>query len=296
MTRSRAGTGLPSGGPQPPAHQRRTGLPVAASFVIAALVAVASLLGLFARWPYQYETENWVVQAWGQDIGNLVAVVVLVISAVRMGAGSVQAAQVWMGALLYFLYAYIVYAFAVHFGRLFLVYVAILGLVAYTLIVALRQGEPPSAYPNGRARLFAAWTLIATGALFALLWLSELIPATVTGQAPPNLAVAGLIVNPIHVIDLSVVLPGMIVIGVLALRGQETGLGLTLPALGFSVLMGSSILAAMVLTVATGDASGLVPLAVVAVVVAASLAAAIAYGRRVQHTGLEARKLQYRTP
>lgn len=103
---------------------------LAASFVIAALVALASLLGLFASWPYKEETENWVLQARGQDIGNLLAVLVLVVSAIRMRADSVRAAHLWIGTLIYFLYAYIVYAFAVHFGRLFLVYVAVLGLAS----------------------------------------------------------------------------------------------------------------------------------------------------------------------
>ena len=179
-----------------------------------------------------------------------------------------------------FLYAYVVYAFAVHFGRLFLVYVAVLGLVFYTLIVALVTRELPAAYPRGAARLFAAWVLIGTGVLFAVLWLSELIPATVSGQASPGLELAGLIVNPIHVIDLSVVLPGMIVIGVLAVRGSRSGLFLTVPALVFSVLMGSSIIAAMALILATGDTSGLVPMVLVAVVVGTSLAVAVAFTRQ----------------
>jgi uncharacterized Tic20 family protein len=258
---------------------------LAASFVIAALASLASLFGLFASWPYESETENWVLQARGQDIGNIIAVVVLVVSAIRVHAGSVRAAHVWMGTLFYFLYAYVVYAFAVHFGRLFLVYVAVLGLVFYALIVALVSRELPAAYPGGAARSFAAWVLVGTGVLFALLWLSELIPATVSGNAPSSLEVAGLIVNPIHVIDLSVVLPGMILIGVLALRGRRTGLFLTLPALVFSVLMGSSIIAAMVLIVATGDTSGLVPMIMVAVVVGISFAAAVAFTRQLRVSG-----------
>ena len=263
-----------------PLALRRRGLLVGVSFVIAAIVTVASVLGLIASWPYQKETEDWVLQARGQDIGNLFAVVVLVVSAVRMRAGSFRAAQWWMGTLLYLLYAYIVYAFAVHFGRLFLVYVAILGLVFFTLVIALSARERTSVHPSGLARQFAAWVLIGTGALFALLWLSELVPATVTGQVPPSLTAAGLIVSPIHVIDLSVVLPGMIVIGVLTLRGNMAGLSLTVPALVFSVLMGSSIIAAILLVVATGEIGGFIPMVMVAVVVVASLVAAIAYARK----------------
>lgn len=88
------------------------------------------------------------------------------------------------------------------------------------------------------ARIFAGWVLIVTGGLFALLWLSELVPATLSGQAASSLEIAGLTMNPIHVIDVSVVLPGRIIIGVLALRGNKKGLFLTLPALVFSIADG----------------------------------------------------------
>ncbi len=253
-----------------------------ASFGIAALVTLTSLLGLLTSWPYQQETQNWALQARGQDVGNLLAVVVLVVSTIRMRDGSFKAAQLWIGTLSYLLYAYVIYAFAVHFGRLFLVYVAILGLVVYSLIAALRRSPHPSGYPLGAARVFAAWVLIGTGALFTLLWLSELVPASISGQLPPTTAAAGLIVNPVHVIDLSVLLPGMIIIGVLALRRGQTGLFLTLPALVFTALMGLSIIAAMILIIVRGDTSGLVPMVMVAVVVGASVIAALGYARQLR--------------
>jgi hypothetical protein len=268
------------GGLQGSLKDRRRTLLVVASFLIAAPVTLASLLGLLTPWPYEQETENWSLQARGQDIGNLVAVIVLVASAIRVRAGSSRASELWMGTLLYLLYAYIVYAFAVHFSRLFLVYVAVLGLVFYTLLAGLSLKPREPAHRRRGPRLLAAWVLIGTGTLFALLWLSELIPATVSGQAPASLETAGLIVNPIHVIDVAVVLPGMIAIGVLGLRGTGTGLMLTLPALVFSVLMGSSIIAAMVLILAAGDAGALVPMLMVGAVVGASFAAAVLYARR----------------
>lgn len=244
-----------------------------ASLAIAGLVAMASLLGLFADWPYQFETENWALQAQGQDVGNLLAVVVLLVATIRMRAGSVRAAQVWVGAQFYLLYAYLVYAFALHLGRLFLVYVAVLSLIAFSLIAALPAALRVPTTGRVRARRFGGAVLIGTGALFALLWLSELVPALVSGEVPASLELAGLIVNPVHVIDLSVVLPGMIVVGVLGIRGTPTG-ALTLPLLVFSTLMGLSIVAAMILITAAGPVGSVIPAILVGVVVAVSLAAA----------------------
>ena len=253
---------------------------VLASVLIAALVALASVLGLFTPWPYDQETPNWVLQAWGQDVGNLIAATALVTSAVATRRGSARARQIWIGTLAYFLYAYAVYAFAVHFSRLFVVYVAILGLVFWSLIAGLRARDLPLVYAAGRIRVFAASVLLGTGAMFALLWLSELVPATISGRPPLSLEAAGLVTNPIYVIDLAVVLPGMILIGVLALRRKEEGLAFVLPALMFSVLMGSSIIAATLLILGSGDASGLVPLILVTVVVGVSLWASVSWASK----------------
>lgn len=157
-----------------PATSRRQEGPwlTVASLAIAGLVALASLLGLFADWPYQFETENWALQARGQDVGNLLAVVVLLVATIRMRAGSVRAVQVWVGAQFYLLYAYLVYAFALHLGRLFLVYVAVLGLIAFSLIASLPAALRVPATGRVRARRFGGAVLIGTGALFALLWLA----------------------------------------------------------------------------------------------------------------------------
>ena len=277
------------------AVDRRAGAPVAAhrtwvvvvSVVITALVALTSLFGLFTPWPYDQETENWVLQAWGQDVGNIVAAAVLIATAVGTRRGSIRARQMWIGTLFYFLYAYAVYAFAVHFSRLFAAYVAILGFVFWTLVAALSARVRPPASPVGRVRTFAASVLIGTGALFALLWLSELVPATFSGEPPRSIVTAGLVTNPIYVIDLAVVLPGMIVVGMAALRGREQGLSLVLSALTFSVLMGSSIIAASIFMLMTGDVSGVVPLLAVTAVAGLSLWAVVSCAHQMKPSGQE---------
>jgi hypothetical protein len=50
--------------------------------------------------------------------------------------GSVKAFLLWIGILLALIYSYVIYAFAVHFNSLFLVYVAILGLSFTPLLAA----------------------------------------------------------------------------------------------------------------------------------------------------------------
>jgi hypothetical protein len=86
------------------------------SLAISALVTVASVLGLVDPDTYGEETKNWATQAQGQDIGNLLAVVTLLLSGYGYYKGSHRAALVWLGTLLYLVYAYIVYSMAVHFN------------------------------------------------------------------------------------------------------------------------------------------------------------------------------------
>ncbi|KAB7745460.1 hypothetical protein GA707_05910 [Nostocoides sp. F2B08] len=250
------------------------------SVVLSVLVTISSLAGLLDSRVYDRETENWTIQAWGQDLGNLVAVVVLLIAAVRYRSGSHRAGLVWLGTLMYLIYAFIVYAMAVHLNYLFLVYVAVLGLSAWAVIFHVSDvRDRTTAYPPGRPRTVAAWVLILTGVLFAALWLGELVPALVTGSVPAGLTEAGLIVNPIHVIDLSVVLPGFIISGVAALQNRDYGLFWVAPWLTFSVLMGTSIVAAMTLMLVSGVGDSLPPAVLVSLIVVASLVALAGYLR-----------------
>ena len=104
------------------------------SEIDALLVLIASVAGIFLKSIYARETPSGAVQAIGQDIVNLVAVVVLFIAAYFVSKGSVKAFLIWSGVLLYLLYGYSIYAFDIHFNSLFLIYVAILGLSFYALV------------------------------------------------------------------------------------------------------------------------------------------------------------------
>ncbi|USQ75638.1 hypothetical protein [Ornithinimicrobium cryptoxanthini] len=269
---------------RPAATRAWTG-PLAWSGLIALLVVACSIAGLVDPRVYAQETQNWTLQAQGQDIGNLLAGLVLVVTAIRYRRGSTRAGLLWLGTLLYLIYAFTIYAMAIHLNYLFLLYVAVLGLSSWAVVThvgPVRRGA--LSYPTGRVRTVAAWTLIVTGVLFAALWLSELVPALVTGQPPASLTEAGLWVNPIHVIDLALVLPAFIATGVAALRQHQAGLFWLGPWLAFSVLMGSSIIAAMLLMTGAGE-SDAVPVAVmVSIVVLASLAACWAYLQRTTET------------
>jgi len=240
--------------------------PLRLSVLAALLAVVTSLAGVLDPRTYARETPAWAVQAIGQDLANLAVAVLLIACVIRMRGGSGNAVLVWLGGLLYLIYAFAIYAFDLHFNRWFLAYVAVLGLSLYAFIWGLAARDPAtpaSALRNHPQRRGAASLLVAIGVLFALLWLSDIVPHL-------SLVETGLLTNPVHVLDLAFVLPAMIVTGVLLWRGQPAGLLFAVPLLVFAVTMGVGILALFGLSVRRGIPVAAAPAVIVAVIVVAS--------------------------
>lgn len=209
---------------------------------LAAVAILTSLLGLATEWPYAAETANWRLQASGQDVGNLLAVAVLVTGLIGARRGSLRGLFSWLGSLLYLAYAFVLYAMTIHFGPLFLGYVAGLGLAGYCLILTLGAPAPAIELPTRAVRV-ASVVLMVIGVGFALLWLSSILGALVAGHVPAELAEAGLVSNPVHVLDLALVLPAMLLTAVNARRGRPRARFLLAPWLVFSALIGASLVA-----------------------------------------------------
>ena len=196
------------------------------SVLAALLVLLASVSGIFLKSIYARETPSGAVQGIGQDIVNIVAVAVLLIAVYFVNKGSVKAFLVLSGVLLYLIYAYAIYAFDVHFNHLFLVYVAILGLSSYALVggvIHLHLDKYRASFSaTTKARAVSVFLLVL-GIGFYLLWLSEEIPALLTGKIPQSVMVANLPTNPVHVLDLALYLPAMIITAVLLWRRKLLG-------------------------------------------------------------------------
>ncbi|NVB79875.1 MAG: hypothetical protein HOV81_15875, partial [Kofleriaceae bacterium] len=180
---------------------------IQAAIPVALLLAVVSLGGLLVPAMYARETPAWVAQAVGQDWFDLLVVVPwLVICGIASRRGSYRWGVLLAGTYAYTVYEALIYAFAIHFNALFLVYCATLGVAAFGLIAQLRVLGQRSVSISRRPARAAAAFLVAVGVAFALLWLAEDIPAVLKGPSPA-LAETGLLTNPVHVIDLSFVLP-----------------------------------------------------------------------------------------
>jgi len=229
------------------------------SLPIAALAFAASLPGILVDSIYAEETANWATQAVGQDVANVVvAYPALLVLAALAARGSLRAALAWMGVLVYSAYTFAIYAFSVHFGPLFLVYVAVLGLSAYALIGGLTSLSPErvaASVAPAAPRRSTAVLLIAVASAFALLWLAEILPGVFAGTTPEALVEVGLPTNPVYVLDLGLLLPAAMIAGVLLLRGRALGYVLAPVILVALIALGVGIVSVIAVAPFRGEAA-----------------------------------------
>jgi hypothetical protein len=211
---------------QPPiAAERGTGwlLLTAAIVPLAILGSAANLLD---GGSYAEETSNWAAQAAGQDIANLIVFPIMALLAALAWRGSLRARLAWTGVAAYSTYSYAIYCFDVHWGRLFLLDVAVFGLSTYALVGGVAGLEHAAVRarfsPAAPVRLVSG-ALIGVAAAFAALWLSIEVPAAVSGTPADELHKVGLFTNPVHVLDLAIVLPATAIAGVLLRRRRPLG-------------------------------------------------------------------------
>ncbi len=206
----------------------RTTWPITLTWPLAALGAVVSAVGLFADSSYDDDAAGWATQARAQDAVDLFVVLPLLVLAglwLRR-TGSVRALVIWLGALVSLAYAFAIYAFDMSYGPLFLPYVACLGLSAWALVGGARLLDAPALHEHiagHRDSRAAGLVLAGIATLFYGLWLSVNVPAAIDGRVPPELAELGLPTNPVHVLDMALLLPACIVGGIALWRGRSIG-------------------------------------------------------------------------
>lgn len=122
-------------------------------------------------------------------------------------------------------YNYAIYSFSIHFGPLFLVWVAVLGLSLFALITGLAGLHPTEVrarFGDHRQRL-SGWFLVSGAVLFTLVWVREIVPDLASGRASTSAADWSVPTNPVHVLDLAFFLPAVCITGLLLLRRHWLG-------------------------------------------------------------------------
>ena len=211
----------------PPVPGRLPGWTIWFAAGAALLAAAGSVVGLVPSAAiYGRETAIFADQAAAQDLVNLLLVApLLLVLGRRARRGQLGALFGWLGCLGFTVYNYAIYAFSIHFGPLFLVWVAVLGLSLFALIgsvAALDTGAIRARFA-GKTLRWPGWVLLVVAALFALLWLSRIVPDLLARRPSQSAVEFNLPTNPVHVLDLAFFLPAVAASGVLLLRRQPWG-------------------------------------------------------------------------
>jgi hypothetical protein len=130
----------------------------------------------------------------------------------------------------FLVYDYGMYALGVRWQALFLGYLVLFGLSLYGTIVGFCRTDPVLINPGSDARIprkrVAAY-LLGVALVVGAVWLGDEIPATFHGGTPPSVLEFETPTNIVHVFDLGIVLPAMVVAAVMLLRRRPWGLVLS---------------------------------------------------------------------
>ena len=176
------------------------------SGALAIVAAITSAIGVFHAQVF-HDVAMTAGNAQGTDLVILVvALPTVVISMILTARGSFRAQLVWLGSLAYILYNSLFYSYAAHFNVLFLLYAASLALSFWSVAVLVMSlgvdGIRAGFSSRTPVRVVAGYLLITT-ALFAMLWLKDVVPAIVNDAIPGGLKGTGMVTNPIEMTDLA---------------------------------------------------------------------------------------------
>ena len=144
------------------------------SLIAAALAVAGNVVALSVDRIYENLTSVFLPQALAQDIVDLALVApLIVVTAVLALRGSLRAWLVWLGALTFTVYNYVIYVVAIDFGPLFLLWVAVLGVALFCLVGGVGAAD----YAAVKARFADPRAVRVTG------WMLSSWPASSPGVA-----------------------------------------------------------------------------------------------------------------
>jgi hypothetical protein len=153
--------------------------------LIAGLLAITAAGGLVVEGIYsRFLSESIVAFQFFQDLVSLIFAPVLLAAMILTARGSARAFVIWTGLLVYVLYYYAFYVFDLVYTVFYPLYLALIGLSAYSLI-GLLSGVDLERFRQRVSermpvRLVAA--VLGMTLLFVPIWLSMLAKGIATGQ------------------------------------------------------------------------------------------------------------------
>jgi len=207
---------------------------------------------------YGHESVSMAAQGVGMDLVTLLVGTPLLLLANHLAAkGSLRGKLLRIGAFWYFTYSYLLILFGVTYNPFFLVYVVMLSTSLLGLLLSVLSVDVaslPEHVSPGFARRTMAWIVIGVSSMFALLWLSRIVPALLSGKPPAGLE--SYTTLSVQAADLAIVIPMSILVGTLLLRRRPAGYLFAFPVVVFLATMGLALVGMVTAMAAMGTAVG----------------------------------------
>ncbi|MFC6976021.1 hypothetical protein ACFQL1_17095 [Halomicroarcula sp. GCM10025709] len=199
---------------------------VIATVAVLALATGSSLVGL-ARQGH-YRAAPGLVESYRlQDLTILsVGIPVLAVGLWYAGRDSPRGRIIWLGGLAYNTYIWASIAIQIPFNELFLVYVGLFSISLFTFVGGMVETDAERIRGTLRGRLNTTLygsALVVVGLGLAVLWLSDVVPALLTGTPPLLATEAGPQAMASHVLDLGVVVPAIFLAAAWLFRERAWG-------------------------------------------------------------------------
>lgn len=190
------------------------------SLVVALIMAVASVVGLLYR-TIIYPADELLLAFAPNDVLNLVVGLPILLGSMWLARrGQVIGLLCWPGALFYVLYNYVIYVVSVPFDVLFLPYLVLVTLSAYTIIglVASIDGEAIRQRLGDIAPAKTSGGILVGLAILIIMRQIALIVTALTSQSP-----VGTLELAAWIDDFTVACPALLVGGFLLWRREALG-------------------------------------------------------------------------
>ena len=262
---------------------------IAILVVIAAAIGIASInlknefefttvygdtVTMYGGGIYRMHTVAQVYQVIPHDMVNLfLAVPALLISFLFARKGILKARLFFMAVTLYLMFTYGIYTFYAMYNRLYICYVAIMGLCFYTFILTLKKtgaGKVKELFKDTYPNRLVGGFLITAVAFMTLTWLKTILPTAFFGTIPSiDLAQSTTMVP--QAIDLAFILPLALAAGIRLCMKKPEGyiMGTVVPA--FLVFMMTAIFSKGLMLQITGTADGIGTMVIMGTFAAISL-------------------------
>ncbi len=203
--------------------------------IIALCALAVSLMGLLNTGIYQSFAKSDLISGLiAQDLISLLVAISLIYFSLFSKAIGIKKLVIILGMIGYLFYGYGIYVMELFYNAFYFVYMVIFGLSFYSIvvgIVAIDINLRSKVEVNRTILILSALFLFMNPLIFYPLWITEILPYILERQRPE-------VFYSVYILDLCLIMPAMVIVGVMALKNSGWAL-LLLPALlvwGFILL------------------------------------------------------------